>query len=42
MTRRIAAGEAEQLEELLPDLTRAALAPYVGVAEAERLAAQPL
>ncbi len=41
ITRRIVAGETERLEELLPDVTKAALAPYVGVAEAERLAVLP-
>lgn len=36
--QRIVAGEAEQLEELLPDLLESCLAPYLGAAEAERIA----
>jgi AcrR family transcriptional regulator len=42
ITRRVAAGETEQLEALLPDLTRAGLRPFIGAAEADRLARQPL
>lgn len=41
ITRRIAAGEAEQLEELLPDLVETALTPFLGATEAERIARQP-
>lgn len=36
--RKIAAGEAEQLEDLLPDCAEFVLAPYLGPAEANRLA----
>jgi AcrR family transcriptional regulator len=36
--RKIAAGEAEQLEDLLPDCAEFVLAPYLGPAEATRLA----
>jgi AcrR family transcriptional regulator len=36
--RKVAAGEAEQLEELLPDCAELALLPYLGPAEASRLA----
>jgi AcrR family transcriptional regulator len=38
--RKVAAGEAEQLEELLPDCAELALLPYLGPAEASRLARQ--
>lgn len=38
--RKVAAGEAEQLEELLPDCTELVLLPYLGPAEAARLAHQ--
>lgn len=37
--RKVAAGEAEHLGELLPDLTEFILAPYLGPDEAARLAA---
>jgi AcrR family transcriptional regulator len=37
ITRRVKAGEAAQLPELLPDLTELALAPYIGRSEAHRL-----
>lgn len=37
--RRVAAGRAEKLEELLPDLVMFALTPYLGPVEAERVAA---
>jgi AcrR family transcriptional regulator len=37
--RKVAAGEAEQLEELLPDFTEFILSPYLGPDEASRLAA---
>lgn len=40
IVREISAGRAEKLEELLPDLVELTLAPYVGAAEAERLARQ--
>ena len=36
--RKIAAGEAAQLEDLLPDCAEFVLAPYLGAAEATRLA----
>lgn len=36
--RRLSAGEAERLPELLPGLTQFALAPYLGDAEAHRVA----
>lgn len=35
--RRVLAGEAEQLEELLPDVLEFALAPYLGATEARRI-----
>lgn len=41
VSRRIVAGEAEQLEALLPDLVRTALTPYIGAASAERIASLP-
>lgn len=41
INRRIVAGEAEQLEQLLPDVLESALAPFLGAAEAERVARQP-
>lgn len=37
-SRKVAAGEAAQLEDLLPDFTEFILSPYLGPAEAERLA----
>jgi len=40
ITRRIVAGQAEQLEELLPDLVETALTPFLGAAEAERVSRQ--
>jgi AcrR family transcriptional regulator len=36
--RKVAAGEAEQLEELLPEFAEFILAPYLGAEEAARLA----
>jgi AcrR family transcriptional regulator len=36
--RKVAAGEAERLGELLPDFTEFILSPYLGPDEAERLA----
>jgi AcrR family transcriptional regulator len=36
--RTVAAGEAAHLEDLLPDFTEFVLSPYLGPAEAERLA----
>jgi AcrR family transcriptional regulator len=36
--RKAAGGEAEQLEDLLPDCTELALLPYLGPTEASRLA----
>ncbi len=38
--RKVVAGEAERLEQLLPDFTQFLLAPYLGISEAERLAAR--
>jgi len=37
-SRKVAAGEAEKLEELLPDFAEFILAPYLGAEEATRLA----
>ncbi len=37
-SRKVAAGEAERLEDLLPDFTEFILSPYLGPDEAERLA----
>jgi len=37
-SRKVATGEAERLGELLPDVTEFVLAPYLGAAEASRLA----
>ena len=39
--RKVAAGEAAALEELLPDFTEFILSPYLGPDEATRLAQQP-
>jgi AcrR family transcriptional regulator len=36
-SRKVAAGEAERLEDLLPDFTEFILAPYLGAEEASRL-----
>jgi AcrR family transcriptional regulator len=41
ISRRIIAGKAEDLEELLPDLVEFTLTPYVGSAEAAELAREP-
>jgi AcrR family transcriptional regulator len=38
ISRRIVAGQSEELESLLPDLTEFTLAPYVGNDEAARIA----
>ncbi|HEX5928339.1 MAG TPA: TetR/AcrR family transcriptional regulator [Solirubrobacterales bacterium] len=38
-SRKVAAGEAAQLEDLLPDVAQFILAPYLGPEEAERLSA---
>ena len=38
-SRKVAAGEAEQLEDLLPDFAEFILAPYLGAEEAQRLSA---
>ncbi len=38
ISRRIIAGKAEQLEELLPDLVEFTLTPYLGSAKASKLA----
>lgn len=40
LARRIAAGEAEQLERFTPAVVELALAPYVGYDEARRMAAR--
>ena len=37
-SRKVAAAEAEQLEELLPDFAEFILAPYIGAEQAARLA----
>lgn len=37
LARRILAGEAERLEEFLPDVAEFALTPYLGAAEARRI-----
>jgi AcrR family transcriptional regulator len=37
LSSRVLAGEAEQLEQLLPDVLEFALMPYVGAAEARRI-----
>jgi AcrR family transcriptional regulator len=39
--QRIVVGQAERLEELLPDLLESALAPFLGPAVAERIAQKP-
>jgi AcrR family transcriptional regulator len=39
-SRKVATGEAEQLEDLLPDFAEFILSPYVGAEEATRLARQ--
>ncbi len=41
ISRRIIAGKAEQLEELLPDLVEFTLTPYLGSAEATKIAQEP-
>ena len=38
LASRVSVGEADQLEALLPDLMRAAITPYLGAEEAQRLA----
>jgi hypothetical protein len=38
ISRRIVAGQTDELEALLPDLTEFTLAPYVGNDEAARIA----
>ncbi|HEY6550591.1 MAG TPA: TetR/AcrR family transcriptional regulator [Solirubrobacterales bacterium] len=40
-SRKVAAGEAEQLGDLLPDFVEFILAPYLGAEEAARLATSP-
>jgi len=40
ISRRIIAGKAEQLEDLLPDLVEFTLTPYLGSAEASKIAKQ--
>jgi AcrR family transcriptional regulator len=40
-SRKVAAGEAAALEDLLPDFSQFILSPYLGPDEAERLARQP-
>ena len=39
-SRQVAAGEAEQLEDLLPDCAEFVLSPYLGPDEAKRLAGE--
>lgn len=39
VSRKVAAGEADRLEELLPDVVQFILEPYLGPEEAERLSA---
>lgn len=38
-SRKVAAGEADALEDLLPDVVQFILAPYLGAEQAERLSA---
>jgi hypothetical protein len=38
-SRKVAAGEAARLEDLLPDFAQFILAPYLGAEEASRLSA---
>jgi hypothetical protein len=38
ISRRIIAGQASELEQLLPDLVEFALAPYIGSDEATKVA----
>lgn len=40
ISRRIIAGKAEELEELLPDLVEFTLTPYLGSAKASKIAAE--
>ena len=40
-SRKVAAAEAGQLEDLLPDFAEFILAPYLGAEEAARLAHAP-
>jgi hypothetical protein len=35
--RRVLAGEAEQIDDLLPEVLEFALTPYLGTAEARRI-----
>jgi AcrR family transcriptional regulator len=42
VTRRLAAGEAGRLADLLPDLTELALAPYLGREQARRAAREAM
>lgn len=37
LARRVLSGEAEQIDELLPEVLEFALTPYLGVAEARRI-----
>lgn len=41
IARKVEAGEGEQLPEILPDLLELALTPYLGRAEATRIAREP-
>ncbi|HET7443043.1 MAG TPA: TetR/AcrR family transcriptional regulator [Solirubrobacterales bacterium] len=41
VSRQVKAGRAEELRELLPDLVQFALTPYLGAAEARRVATLP-
>ncbi len=38
ISRRIIAGQTDELEQLLPDLVEFTLTPYLGTAEAAKLA----
>jgi hypothetical protein len=40
LSRRVLAGEAEQLDEFLPEIAEFALTPYLGAAEARRIIAE--
>jgi hypothetical protein len=40
INRRVADDEAEQIEDLLPELIEFVLAPYLGLEEAKRVASE--
>jgi hypothetical protein len=42
IVNKLEAGEGERMEELLPDVVELFLSPFLGRAEAVRLAARPL